>query len=392
MMQYQDHPLPNFLFKIMKLYCQYLLLVTLLTLSCSKKDIPGIPDIKSDYLNSLLSSAEIDVINIDHLVSDTLFFDENSTLCVNGELEDYGLRSIGDIHIFNDSLIIVADITSGTVWAINNSINVTTIASKGNGPGEIQTPLIINSIADTLFISDHKFVHAFDKNMKYMYRFAKRELTTLPLSTLLISPTLYLGIASINEPDARFYKYMRSKDSLKLIGPLFDLIVDPQKAQKSKIGFNSVYSAMNNTNNTILFHYYSSPNIFLSDDTGKILRIVRLESSGLLDVEPTYVDSDFEVAQNSGSGNLIPGENKLKHGNGFSQLRLLDNMDIQFIYEDRYLITLASNNGSYSLSSSIMFSNLSNSDSRIYIHKLVKKNDGRYVGFSMTRQCILYSL
>src|SRR5690606_19181642 len=137
------------------------------------------------------------------------------------------------------------------------------------------------------------------------------------------------------------------------------------------------------------FHYYSSPNIFLSDDTGKILRIIRLESSGLLDVEPTYDDSDFEVSQNIGSGNLIPGENKLKHGNGFSQLRLLDNMDIQFIYEDRYLVTLASNNGSYSLSSSKIFSNQSDTEDQIYIHKLIKKDDGHYIGFSITKQCIL---
>jgi len=369
---------------------QYYILFSVIIVSC-KESKPH--ETKSDYFNSLLNSATIHTIDIDTLTSDTLYFKDSNTYCINGFLGELGLLPVGDMHLFNDSLNIVTDPSTSIVWAIDISGYPTEIAGRGYGPGEVQIPQLINSLSDTLFILDSQFIHAFDKNLRFMYRFPHRSYPS-PLSKFMVNSTLYLSQASINEPGARFNVYDRNKDSLVLKRSIFDLVIDPENAVHYRLSFNSVIASLSKYNNTLLFYYYSSPYVFISDENGTISGILRLESPELLAAEPMYSEVDYLQGdqQNTGQGDFIPDPEKMsKFSTKMTDFQFLENGDIRFIYKDRFLITIANIDGKYRLANKKVFSYIQNKQEDLYITNIFRRNNGSYTGFSRSKQCIVNS-
>lgn len=381
--------LDNFKYMNFK-YAQYFTLVTFLFASCQKSEPHKT---QSEYFNSLLNSAPIHVINLETPSSGTITFDYKDNQCIDRLLGDQGIRSIGDIHLFNDSLKIVSDISNNIVWVLDTLGRATRIAVSGNGPGEVFEPHLIHSLGDTLFIDDHKFVHAFDKSLNYMYRFPSRNYIN-PMSNILINPTHYMSQVSINEPGVRFIVYNRNKDSLDLKHSIFDLIIDPKTAMQYRLPFNSVIASLSKYDNTLLFYYYSSPYIFISDENGTISDILRLESSELLASEPTYSESDYShvVQQNTGHGDFVPDPDKMKKfSTKVSDIQFLENGDIQFIYKGSNLLTLTNDNGKYRLVSKFAFNYKQNSQAAFYLTKIFQRKNGSYTGLIRPGGCIVNS-
>ena len=145
-------------------FAKYYILFSVIFVSCQKSEPHRT---QSEYFNSLLDSAPIHIIDIETPSSDTLYFTDDKTFCVNGLLGDQGVRSVMNMHLFNDTINVLADANGRTLWALDTQGSVTRIAGSGNGPGEVLIPTYIHSLSDTLFIYDTRFVHAFDNSIVY---------------------------------------------------------------------------------------------------------------------------------------------------------------------------------------------------------------------------------
>jgi hypothetical protein len=348
---------------------------------------------QSEYFNSLLDSAPIHVINIDTPANDTLYFSDGKTYCVDGFLGDQGVRSIANMHLFNDSTSVLADANAKTLWALDTLGRVTQIARSGNGPGEVFIPQFIQSLEDTLFVYDYQFVHAFDRNLKFMYRYQSVNYATV-ISRMLINPTIFMTQASINEPGVRFNVFDRSKDSLTPKHTIFDLIIDSKTSEKFKLPFNQVLATLSVYDNTLLFYYYSSPYVFISDEYGKISDIIRFESPELMAAEPTYADVDYLQVdqQNTGQGDFVPDREKLgKFAIKMTDFKFLENGDIQFVYRSTYLITLSKTLSGYQITDKKLFSFRQNKENKLYVQNVYQRKNGDYTGYSRLSSCIVNS-
>lgn len=371
-------------------FTKYYILLSVIFVSCQKSEPHRT---QSEYFNSLLDSAPIHTIDIETPRSDTLYFTDDKTFCVDGLLGDQGVRSVMNMHLFNDTTNVLADANGRTLWALDTQGSVTRIAVGGNGPGEVLIPTYIHSLSDTLFIYDTRFVHAFDKNFTFMYRFHSVDYGNV-LSKLLINPTLYMNLASANEPGARFRVFDRSKDSLTLKHAIFDLIIDSETSVKFRLPFNGVTASLSKYDNTLLFYYNSSPYVFISDENGKISDILRLESPELMAAEPTYADFDYLQVdqQNTGQGDFVPDREKLgKFAIKMTDFKFLANGDIQFVYRSTYLITLEKTQSGYQLADKIIFSSRQNKENKLYIQNVFQRNNGDYTGYSRLNACIVNS-
>ncbi len=368
----------------------FIVLIMLFATSCQKAEPHRT---QSEYFNSLLDSAPIHVIDIDTPTSDTLYFSDEKTFCVDGLLGDQGVRSIANMHLFNDSINVLADVNAKTLWALDKLGNVTQIARSGNGPGEVFIPQFIQSLKDTLFIYDNQFIHAFDNSLNFLYRYHSVNYGSV-LNKILINPTLYLTEASINEPGVRFSVFERSKDSLTFKRAIFDLIIDSETSIKYRLPFNQVIAAFSQYENKLLIYYYSSPYVFISDEYGKILDILRLESPELMAAEPTYAEADYLQVdqQNTGQGDFVPDREKLgKFAIKMTDFKFLANGDIQFVYRSTYLITLEKTQSGYQLADKKIFSSRQNKENKLYIQNVFQRNNGDYTGYSRLNACIVNS-
>jgi hypothetical protein len=368
----------------------FIVLTMLFATSCQKAEPHRT---QSEYFNSLLDSAPIHVIDIDTPANDTLYFSDGKTYCVDGFLGDQGVRSISNMHLFNDSIYVLADVNAKTLWALDTLGRVTQIARSGNGPGEVFIPQFIQSLEDTLFVYDYQFVHAFDQNLKFMYRYQSVNYATV-ISKMLINPTIFMTQASINEPGVRFNVFDRSKDSLAPKHAIFDLIIDRKTSEKFKLPFNQVLATLSVYDNTLLFYYYSSPYVFISDEYGKISDIIRFESPELMAAEPTYADFDYLQVdqQNTGQGDFVPDREKLgKFAIKMTDFKFLANGDIQFVYRSTYLITLEKTQSGYQLADKKIFSSRQNKENKLYIQNVFQRNNGDYTGYSRLNACIVNS-
>jgi hypothetical protein len=368
----------------------FIVLTMLFATSCQKAEPHRT---QSEYFNSLLDSAPIHVIDIDTPTSDTLYFSDEKTFCVDGLLGDQGVRSIANMHLFNDSINVLADVNAGKVWAVNNLGHVTSIASAGKGPGEILIPTLLHVLGDTLFVYDMQFVHAFDKNLTFMYRFQNTSYAS-PLSKMLINPTLYLAEASVNDPGGKFKVFERKKGDLNRKNAIFDLVIDSETSVKFRLPFNGVTASLSKYENTLLFYYNSSPYVFISDENGKISDILRLESPELIAFEPTYSEADYLLIDktDNSQGDLVPDKEKIsKFSVRMTDFQHLENGDIQFIYKDRNLITLTYENGIYSLAKKQFFSYSQNKPAELFISSIFRNSSGTYFGFSRSSGCIVSS-
>lgn len=371
-------------------FAKYYILLSVIFVSCQKSEPHRT---QSEYFNSLLDSAPIHTIDIETPSSDTLYFSDEKTFCVDGLLGDQGVRSVMNMHLFKDTINVLADANGRTLWALDTQGSVTRIAGSGNGPGEVLIPTYIHSLSDTLFIYDSRFVHAFDKNFTFMYRFHSVDYGNV-LSKLLINPTLYMNLASVNEPGARFSVFDRSKDSLTLKHAIFDLIIDSETSVKFRLPFNGVTASLSKYENTLLFYYNSSPYVFISDENGKISNILRLESPELIAFEPTYSEADYLMIDQTynSQGDLVPDKEKIsKFSIRMTDFQHLENGDIQFIYKDRFLLTLANVDGKYRIVDKKVFSYVQNKQDNLYITNIFRRKNGLYTGFSLSKQCIVNS-
>ena len=146
----------------------FLLLFSLMMISCSSADEPYIPpETASEPFNQMLRQAPISLISLNNVPIDTLkvptdhFFEEqlfvNDTLYVNRPTH---------LTLFNNYLITI-EFGSGNVTALSNQgTPVRRVGRSGRGPAEFEYPRALGTDGEHLYVYDHglKRLTLFDRD------------------------------------------------------------------------------------------------------------------------------------------------------------------------------------------------------------------------------------
>ena len=154
---------------------RYLVLIFILV-SCTSKEQHIPPTTESESLNTMLTSASYDIIDLDEVKVDTLIITDEmiifEELYVDEDLalpNPYKVKVFGDFLVFNSfgsSHVVATDRHTGEP--------LQRIGRSGRGPGEFNSPFELNTAGEFLYIynSELKMYSLFDTDLNYIRSFS----------------------------------------------------------------------------------------------------------------------------------------------------------------------------------------------------------------------------